>query len=424
MTDDARPTSADALALRFSAVDRALDEAGVRWLRLRDRDDGLEDDLLVAADDVPAARRALTAIGWRERRHLGRGSHRTFHVHDGATGAWLKLDIVTALDFGRWHAWRIGLAPGCLDRRASTPEGPRPAPDDAFWTLVLHELLDRPGRPPRRAATLRRLAIDARMDGPLADAIRPLLPRGTGPDAIIDAALEPDPGELHRLGLGMSRRLERHPAVVARGLVARALRAIDRLDPPFLRRGPTIALLGPDGAGKSSLTRRIGRDGPMPTRSVYLGLYGGARAGARRGRVPGIGLLRRLSAMWRGWLIGWWQARRGRLVIFDRHPYDARLGGGGRGPLARIGRAILGHALPAPDVVIVLDAPAELLYARKPEHPLERIELQRRRYLELARRLDAIVVDASAPLDEVARTITEAAWDRGTGSRPGSGRAR
>jgi thymidylate kinase len=114
--------------------------------------------------------------------------------------------------------------------------------------------------------------------------------------------------------------------------------------------------------------------------------------------------------MWRGWLSGAWNVRRGRLVVFDRHPYDARLGDGGRGP-GRLRRAILGRSLPRPDVVIVLDAPADLLVARKAEHPVERIEDQRQRYLALARDLPATaVVDVSRPLEGVARRITAIAW--------------
>ena len=91
------------------------------------------------------------------------------------------------------------------------------------------------------------------------------------------------------------------------------------------------------------------------------------------------------------------------------------------GIAGRARRTILGHALPAPDVVIVLDAPAELLYARKPEHPLDRIESQRRRYRALADRLDrAFVVDARPALDRVARRITAIVWtgdDRPTDAR-------
>jgi hypothetical protein len=298
-------------------------------------------------------------------------------------------------------------------------DGRRLEADDAFWTLLLHDLLDRPSPEPRRPDRLRELAAGARSDGPGAAAVARLLPRSAPVGAVIQAAARGDAAALARVGGAMRSRIRRQPSSIARRWVARILRRIDHLDPPLLRRGRTVALLGPDGAGKSSLAERIGLGGPMPRRSVYLGLYGGARGGTRRRHVPGVGLIRRVAAMWRGWLIGEWHARRGRLVVFDRHPLDARLGAasGGSGlarrdVTGRLRRAILGHAIPGPDVVIVLDAPADLLYARKPEHPLERIEQQRDRYRALARRMKrAVVVDAEPPLEDVARQITAIVWD-------------
>ena len=404
----------------FEAAARGLDAADVRWCRLRDRDGGQEDDILVNRADLSTARTALGHAGWREHRHLGHGTHRSFYTFDPEGDRWLKIDTVTALDFGRWQEWRPQLAAGCLARSAAGANGRTLAPDDAFWALLFHELLDRPGTAPRRAERLRQLAAGARDDGPGAEAIRPFLPRAWSPATVIVAAAEGDVDRLAGLGRSLSGRIARRPSAIARRVVGRGLRWLDHRDPPFLRAGRTVALLGPDGAGKSALVDLVGRGGPMPIRSVYLGLYGGSRARLRARGLPGLGLARRLTAIWRGWLIGWWHAQRGRLVVFDRHPYDARLADPNAGSLlGRLRRAILGHALPAPDVVIVLDAPAEVLFARKPEHSLERIEDQRRRYLSLAGHLErAYVVDASAPLDEVARGVTSIAW-KGHDPRPG-----
>jgi hypothetical protein len=406
----------------FQVAAQALDSASVRWCRLRDRGGGQEDDVLVDAADLSAAGRALNTVGWRERRYLGHGSHRSFYTFDPASDRWLKIDIVTALDFGRWQEWPTGLAAACLARSTVGTEGRTLTQDDAFWALLLHELLDRPGTPPRRGERLRQLAAGARQDGPWAGRLHSWLPQPWTPSTLIAAAGEGDVERLTAMGSSMSLRLGRRPATLARRFATRALRWLDHRDPPFLRSGRTVAMLGPDGAGKSALVDLVGRGGPLPIRSVYLGLYGGSRAGTRKRGVPGLGLARRLMAMWRGWLIGWWHARRGRLVLFDRHPYDARLGDPGAGSLtARLRRVVLGHALPAPDVVIVLDAPAEVLFARKPEHSVDRIEAQRRRYLALADRLGrAHVVDASAPIDEVARRVTAIAW-RGR-DVPGGGR--
>jgi hypothetical protein len=414
----------------FARAGQALDDAAVRWLRLRNRAGAMEDDLLILPADLAVARSVLARVGFREVRHPGRGSHRAFFGYDAATGGWPKLDVVTGLDFGRWQEWRTDLAEGVVARRERGSDGCRPASDDAFWTLLLHELLDRTGSAPRRAERLRDLAASARPDGPGARVVADVLPSGWSTERVIATAIAGDPAALGGLGRALSAGWTRRSPVVTRRrrLVAKLRRRLDATDPPFIRRGLTVALLGPDGAGKSSLSERLGIGGPMGVRRVYLGLYGGSRRAARAGsdarpatssRFPGLGTVRRVGAMWRGWLVGAAAVRRGRLVVFDRHPYDARLADGGRG-LRRIRRAILGHALPAPDVVIVLDAPAELLFARKPEHPVERIEDQRRRYLALARDLPATaVVDVSGPLDDVVRRITAIVWgahaDRGVG---------
>jgi len=405
----------------FARAGQALDDAGIRWVRLRDRGGGTEDDLLILPADLAAARAVLGGAGFHEVRHPGRGSHRAFFGYDEATDGWPKLDVVTRLDFGRWQEWPTGLAEGVVARRERGPDGPRPASDDAFWTLLLHELLDRPGAMPRRADRLRELAASALPDGPGSHVVAGVLPSGWSTDRVIATAAAGDPDALRGLGRALAAGWTRRAPMATRRrrLVARLRRRMDAADPPFIRRGLTVALLGPDGAGKSSLSERLGAGGPLRVRRVYLGLYGGSRRTARgasgarpagRFRLPGLGTVRRVAAMWRGWLVGAVGVRRGRLVVFDRHPYDARLADGGRGP-RRIRRAILGHALPAPDVVIVLDAPAELLFARKPEHPVERIEDQRRRYLALARDLPATaVVDVSGPLDEIARRITAIVW--------------
>ena len=411
-SDAGRTAPADATAQPFDEATRALDAAAVRWCRLRDRGTSDEDDVLVDPADLPLARRALAAAGWHERPHPGHGSHRAFHHFDPASGRWSKLDLVTALDFGRWQEWPSGLAAGCLARNESGSDGRALVLDDAFWTLLLHELLDRPGTPPRRIDRLRQLAAGARDDGAPAEVVRPWLPRSWTPASVIATAAAGDVDRLVGLAVAMNRHLGRRPGAIARRLVAKVLRWLDNRDPPFVRAGRTIALLGPDGAGKSALTGLVGVGGPMPIRSVYLGLYGGSRARQRARRLPGLGLARRLTAMWRGWLIAWLHARRGRLVLLDRHPYDARLEDlRPRSLTGRLRRAVLGHALPAPEVVIILDAPAQVLHSRKPEHTVERSETQRRRYLALAADIaGSWVVDASAPLDEVARTITAIAW--------------
>ncbi len=404
----------------FVRATRALDAAGIAWCRLRSLHGGSEDDVLVEPVSNGRLDAVLAQAGFAPDRRPGRGAHRAYHAYDEAGGTWWKLDTVTRIELGPHQEVPTNLAPGFLQRRlnrglateaagAPVTDGATLAPDDAFWALLLHELWDRPKPVIRRGAELAALAARARSTLTGATAVEPLLPKGVTPADVIAWAHAGD--ERRLLDLGARLRSRSGFRATRRRLGRRLVRWLDRRDPPFVRRGLTIALLGPDGTGKSTLTATIGRGGPVRTKAVYLGLYGGRRGGAGRARVPGLGFAGRLLRMWRGWLVGAWHARRGRLVIFDRHPFDARLPS--PGSRRALGRKLLARALPAPDLAIVLDAPPEVLYARKPELPVERLAEQRAGYLELARRLErAAVVDVTAPADAVARRVTRLAWDR------------
>ena len=125
----------------------------------------------------------------------------------------------------------------------------------------------------------------------------------------------------------------------------------------------------------------------------------------------------RILRQWGRWLGARWQAARGRFVVFDRYSYDALLSPSRRlGRAARIRRWVLARCCPAPDLVFVLDAPGEVLYARKGEHTPERLEAQRQQYLALRARLpEARVVDVTREPAEIRREITRTIWRRYAG---------
>jgi thymidylate kinase len=220
-------------------------------------------------------------------------------------------------------------------------------------------------------------------------------------------------------GRAVAARLAREDRIgtLARGLGARVLRRLGRWIGPG--RGLSVALLAPDGAGKSTLAARLAEGWPLPARTIYMGLY---PAGERSSGPPGFSFLRRLAKQWGRWLGARVHQARGRLVIFDRHSYDALLPP--RTPLPwhkRWRRFVLARACPSPDLVVVLDAPGKLLWSRKREHTPALLEQQRREYLRLAARLPrAAVVDASQSADAVLRAATALLWRawRGAEERP------
>jgi thymidylate kinase len=63
---------------------------------------------------------------------------------------------------------------------------------------------------------------------------------------------------------------------------------------------------------------------------------------------------------------------------------------------------LVSRLIPRPDLVILLDAPPEVLYARKQEFPIAEARRQREAYLDLVKGLsNGYTIDASKPLDKV-----------------------
>jgi thymidylate kinase len=69
---------------------------------------------------------------------------------------------------------------------------------------------------------------------------------------------------------------------------------------------------------------------------------------------------------------------------------------------ARLHRWFLTHLYPVPDMVIYLDAPAEVLFARKAEKGVEELARRRQGFLQLKDGYTGfVVVDATQPIQQV-----------------------
>lgn len=228
------------------------------------------------------------------------------------------------------------------------------------------------------------------------------------------------------------------------------------------RRGLRVALVGADGAGKSTVTAKL-ETGALarPVKRIYMGVNLEASslmlpttrlllaAKRRRGRAPDLvasrlapdqrrppsrhGRLRRdardLTRM-SVWMLEEWLRLavatsyrvRGYLVVFDRHffadYYHADVVSAD-GPAARVHGWMLRNLYPQPDLVICLDAPADVLYARKPEASRDWLDQRRRQYLALESVVPAfVVIDADRPPDVVFDDVVHAicTHERGTPS--------
>jgi thymidylate kinase len=166
--------------------------------------------------------------------------------------------------------------------------------------------------------------------------------------------------------------------------------------------GLSVALLAPDGGGKTTLANALAPSLPAPVKRVYMGLF---RQSGNVWELPVVGLSLRLFLAWRSYVVGRLYRATGHIVIYDRYCFDALLLPG-PSRLHRIDRWLLGHACPAPDLTLILDAPGDVLHARKHEKLPASLEAERQAYLQLSSIIPrATVVDGAVPFDEVRRHV-------------------
>lgn len=220
----------------------------------------------------------------------------------------------------------------------------------------------------------------------------------------------------------------------------------------------TVALIGPDGAGKTTVGRQLEDRLPYPVKYIYMGVSTDSsnvmlpttrlvhmlkRAAGGKPDIAGppdpnrvkkkpkgllkrtlaegravLRLLNRLSEEWYRQGLTWSYQRRGYIVLFDRHffsdyyAYDIAEEGKQRDLTQRVHGFILKHFYPKPDLVIYLDAPAAVLYARKGEGSIEALERRRQDYLQLRNLVKHYaVVDAAQPQEQVVQAVVARIWD-------------
>jgi thymidylate kinase len=214
--------------------------------------------------------------------------------------------------------------------------------------------------------------------------------------------------------------------------------------------GLIVAVVGADGTGKSTIVGRIppliggavktlyagdnpeGAEGLLPTTRLLW--WNQRRTGGPQvhgppplERHPRASLTQRIVTTPRAVLLlanqcaeEWARLRRARrwaaagtVVILDRsyihdywhHDIDAP----DRTQRQRMHGWWLVHVLPRADLTIVLDAPAEALFARKPEGSLAALAHRRAEYTDLKRlTADTVVVDAAQPLADVEAAVVAA----------------
>lgn len=215
-----------------------------------------------------------------------------------------------------------------------------------------------------------------------------------------------------------------------------------------------VALIGPDGAGKTTIARQLEEQLPMRVKYLYMGgmpehsslmlattririalhrwrdrerqrarkiastqASHSAHSPGRRWLLSLLNALQFMTGLAEEWLLQGIilsYRLRGYLVLLDRHflfHHHAYIVGSAKRPLplgTRLHAFMLEHVYPRPDLVIYLDAAPEVLFARKGEKSVEMLYQLRERYLEMSDRVrHFVVLDANQPQEDVTREAAE-----------------
>jgi thymidylate kinase len=216
----------------------------------------------------------------------------------------------------------------------------------------------------------------------------------------------------------------------------------------------TVALVGGDGAGKTTVAKGLEQVCAAPVKYLYMGLstqssnlalptsrlvrylrlrsyrtavtsgtiaadatpsrdlhYGGPERGTLWITVRA---LNRLAEAWYRQLLSLSYRLRGYVVVYDRHFLFETAPEAGQSEAKKRRRVeafehwVIRQFYPRPDLVIFLDAPAQVLYERKGEASPEHLEKRRRAVLRLGRQMPNFVrVDATQPPATVLAEVTQ-----------------
>jgi len=435
-----------------------LRDANVRFCLLRDRPeafDAIADlDLLAHPEDQRLAAAALARAGFvhkRDRRLRGKS-------------VWVRYqaDRFFVLDVHH-RLVQAGIeymhARGALARAEGNPAAPHLCREDEFLHLLFHNLIGKPSLQEKHVARLRELQASGLDAARIADQTRRF-----GTARVVRAALD----DFETL-LTNPDRWRRLRARARRMLLLRTTNALgafryrhgDRLR--WRRRAVVLALLGPDGCGKTTLAdtlEELLRNSPLRPGRVYMGCWGHdllPMRQARRLTPPQVSplrlLLRRLGlrvalceeeraalaanprrmslalAAFRTGIknaafavalaieLGYRYVRfialaRRPIVLTDRYVYDLEFRHG-RAPFEHgaWARKLFYRLFPPPDGILYLTAPYDLVAARKPQLDRALFETMDRGFRAVLARHQPLILASDVPPQQVARQFLARHWE-------------
>ena len=405
----------------------ALEHENIPYCVLRDGDrmheyaNGGEVDLLVSRTHFEQLKSVLSRFGFAKITAWGHAPHHFFISYHINSDCWIKLDVVTEIAYGNpVHALHTTMAENCLQHRRRLELVYIPSAEDEFVTLLLHCVLDKGTVAQHRGTRLKALCGQVEDESYISHLLAQYWSPTSSWPVLSDLIKEGDWTALLAQREAVANLLARRQPLVTFGrrIWDRLLRKLQRGAGYLQPRIPSVALLAPDGAGKSTLAYGLRENFYFPVRLLYMGLYQSNTATNGKKR-RGFGLARNIIKQWQRYIISRHYRARGKLVVFDRYSYDAllpspfRFSPTGNRKLRRLRRWLLAYSCPPPDLILFLDAPGELLYSRKGERNPDALEAQRQQYLQLQSILpQMVVVDASREAECVRQEATDLIWQK------------
>jgi len=311
----------------------ALHDAGVRWCLLRGErrlaSPPHDVDILVSQADLLRATEALGSVGFAAVPTWARGSHRFFVEYEADAGGWLQIDAVTELAYGPQYAIQTDASAGCLTRRERIGPLTVLSGDDAFWTLLLHCVLDRRDIPAHQKERLETLASLATPSGQLGRFVADAAGPDWDPHRVLECVKSAEWAGLDGLRPTVIKGwVRKHPLRFGSRVLNGATRwKVQPLHTAVRLRGLRVVIVGRTRDEAAEVASSLAESFYFP---VSVGAWDEGIAAA-------------VTA-------AWWQAR-GRFVVFATSSRDVNRRGERRAAVVR--RAA--RALIAPDVVVALD---------------------------------------------------------------------
>jgi hypothetical protein len=284
-----------------ATVFEALERGAIRWSLLRG-EHRLESpphdvDLLIAADDLDKASDILAHLGFARFPTWARGTHQFFIAYNKDEDQWLRFDVVTELAYGPHYSVRTDAAPSCLARTVLVGGLRVLCADDAFWTLLLHCVLDRGEVPAHQQERLATLAAAARLDGPLPGVVTAAAPNGCSAPAAVELVRAREWQRLLTMRRPLIRRWARlHPRETLGRIARGALQwRIEPLHRALRLPGFDVLVTGADAQRVSAVAESLGRAFFLPvhvlgqtdiaqSRPLHLGVRADLAGAFRRAR--------------------------------------------------------------------------------------------------------------------------------------------